>query len=206
MAGTADAPSIAAAQADPATGEYIIASSAPDSISLAMPSEQYSRFTGALIKAVEGGIAQAAQDLTLDDLFSHVRSNTEPKPRKRVTDFPSPFVVCSNAKAAAQMRSRNAIAAAEERRQQAAAARAAEERRQQAAAARAAEERRQQAAARAIQEHAQQEATAWPAQEHTHQEAPWIHAVRASDLLNFHLFTILGVVALGLFFLIVSIF
>ncbi len=61
------------------TGTYLIASAAENSTSLAKPGEKYTVFTGELIDIIQGGIPGGPSMLTMETIFSHVRTSLQEK-------------------------------------------------------------------------------------------------------------------------------
>jgi hypothetical protein len=70
-------------------GSYVLASSQRDQVSLALPGEEYTAFTGRLIEMLRDGLQGGPEILTIEDLYrqlaSEMRAIGLPEPQRRAT-------------------------------------------------------------------------------------------------------------------------
>jgi uncharacterized caspase-like protein len=85
--------------ADPATeligqvevdGSYVLASAHKDQVSLSLPDEAHTAFTGRLLQLFEEGVSGGPELLTIDEIYQHLRAKMKaeglPQPHRRGTD------------------------------------------------------------------------------------------------------------------------
>jgi DNA-binding CsgD family transcriptional regulator len=71
-------------------GSYVLASAHGNEISLVLPGEDHTAFTGRLLRLLRDGVHGGPEFLTIDDLYRHLRARMRaeglPQPQKRGTD------------------------------------------------------------------------------------------------------------------------
>jgi hypothetical protein len=81
-------------------GSYVLASAARDQVSLILPGEGHTVFTGRLLRLFHEGVAGGPELLTIDDIYQQLRAQMKaaglPQPHKRGSDNASLLAVARN--------------------------------------------------------------------------------------------------------------
>jgi hypothetical protein len=81
-------------------GSYVLASAHRDEVALILPGEDYTAFTGRLLRLLREGVVGGPEFLTIDDVYRHLRAKMKadglPQPQKRGIDTADRLALARN--------------------------------------------------------------------------------------------------------------